>query len=80
MIGLIRNWSGVLGKAARCDNRERLEDLSEQPVDFGEVDSLVGCRPLRELMNDMVQDAKRGQAPTQQDLAPSPSGWLAVYS
>ena len=58
---LIKNWAAVLGKEARRVNRERLEDLSEQPVSFGDVDQLVGCKELAQLFCKLVEEAKRGK-------------------
>ena len=58
---LIRNWASVLGKAARQANRERLEELSEQPVSFGDIDELVRCQALHQKLHESVDLVKKGK-------------------
>ena len=53
----MKNWAAVLGKEACRANRERLENLSEQPVSFGDVDELGGCEELAELFHKLVNEA-----------------------
>ena len=68
VMAFIRNWSGVLGKAARQTNRERLEELSEQPVSFGDIDDLVKCQALHQQLRDTVEMAKQGTPVSGQDI------------
>ncbi len=38
--------NSTLSKEARRLNRERLEDLSEQPTSFGDTEEFAGCKEL----------------------------------
>ena len=57
----IKNWSSVLGKEARRVNRARLEDLSEKPIEFGDVDPFLKHQPLHTPFHTLVSTAQRGE-------------------
>ena len=59
--GLIKNWSAVLAKSSRVANRERLEDKSEEPLNFGDVESFVSSKEFHQLARRLVSDAKHGR-------------------
>ena len=56
--GLIRNWSSVLGKEARRQNRNRIEDISNQAVNLGGVEAFIGCPQLQQISRDLVSKAE----------------------
>ena len=60
VIGLIKNWSSVLAKEVRQENLTRLEDLSEQPAHFGEVEIYTRCQALHSLHRKAVENGKKG--------------------
>lgn len=64
----MRNWASVLGKAARQANRERLEELSEQPVTFGDIDELVRCKALHQKLHESVDMIKKGKPVCRNDI------------
>lgn len=76
VFGLIRNWAGVLATKARRDNRERLEDKSEQPAEFGEIDKYVQCQAFHRLHSKAVESVKKGTPVSSQDLH-TITVWLA---
>ena len=73
---LVKNWSAVFAKTARQANREKLEDKSEQPIDFGDVDRLVRSEELHQLQKRLITAAKNGQQLVPQDLH-TVEVWLA---
>ena len=59
--GLIKNWSAVLARSARTANRERLEDKSGEPADFGDVDAFLASSHFHRLSKGLIADVKAGK-------------------
>jgi len=66
--GLIKNWSSVLAKEARQENLTRLEDLSEQPAHFGEVEIYTRCQALHSFHRKAVENGRREASQPQRPL------------
>jgi len=47
-------------KEAHQENPARLEDLSEQPAHFGEVEIYTRCQALHSLHRKAVENGKKG--------------------
>lgn len=65
---LIKNWSASLNKQAKKKNRERLEDLSENPPGFEDTEEFVESPALSRIFDKAVSATKKGQAVPQLTL------------
>ena len=61
MKTFLKNWGSVYGKEARRLNRERLEDLSETPVNFEGATLFISCPEMRSLSRSVINKAKASQ-------------------
>lgn len=73
---LMKAWCSSIGKEARKQNRNKLEEKSEEPVDFGDIDSFVKCHALHQLASKLARDARDGLQVNRKDLR-SVTVWLA---
>ncbi len=73
---LTKNWSAVLAKSSRVANRERMEDQSEKPQDFGDIDALVQSKVFQDLFKTLVRTAKAGK-PVDNNALHNARLWLA---
>jgi len=65
---LIKNWSASLNKQVKKKNRERLEELSENPPEFEDTDEFVESPALSRIFDKAVSAAKKGQTVLQLTL------------
>ena len=73
---VLKNWLSVLVREVHQANRERLEDMSDNPVGLEGSQGFLTCPKLRSLTLAIIGQAKRKQPVKGPDLRPAVI-WLA---
>lgn len=74
--GVLKNWRSVLGRDVRLANRERLEEMSENPVTLEGSHAFLSCQELKYLVSRLIAQPKKKQEVKSTELR-SAVIWLA---